>query len=786
MLTRNGLLVQATPDLKKNLTVRPVENALGIQAPSFKVWRQTTDPGRILIPRYYDAGPAKDARRDPDRAPGIDFIGKLRAETRQPEAFDAGVKAFAEKGGGVLSLPCGYGKCLGEGTPVMMFDGTVKKVQDIRVGDVIMGDDSTPRNILSTCTGTEQLYRVVPVKGDSYVVNESHILSLKYIQKRYKTHGKILDISVLDYINTSVSFKNNEVKGYRVPITFPHVNVPFDPYMIGYWLGDGASRSASITSQDSTVLHYFSKNLGQYNLYLSHTSRYDYRIKGPKPNYFYKTLKNLNMISNKHIPHVYKCNSREIQLQVLAGLIDSDGSAIVGGWDFIQKNEKLFDDVLFLARSLGFAAYKQACQKTCTNSKGGPKTGTYYRCSITGKGVEEVPCKIKRKQLQPRRQIKDSLNVGIKIEKLDVGQYFGFEIDGNRRFVLGDFTVTHNTTVSLALSAHLKVRTMIVVHKEFLANQWAEKIKEFCPRATIGRVQGDTFDIEKDFVIALIQTLCLRPEGDGPKMFAKNAFDSIGLVIVDEAHHIGAPAFSQFMFKVCPRFTLGLTATPERKDGLTRILYWFLGPEFFRVERKNQAHTRVVPIHYTCDAFKEAPPVSRFGKINMAGMITTVTELEERNAIIIETARNALKDGRRVLVLTDRRDHCFELQKKFGSNTAGLYIGGMKEADLEESSRKPIVVATFQLAHEGLDIPALDTVILATPKSDIKQSIGRIMREDPKRASGPRNDPLIYDIVDHWSVLQSMYRKRCVVYNEGGFGGLETSRPVPKGQCLFS
>jgi superfamily II DNA or RNA helicase len=446
MLTRNGLLVQATPDLKKNLTVRPVENALGIQAPSFKVWRQTTDPGRILIPRYYDAGPAKDARRDPARALGIDFIGKLSKETNQIEAFDAGVKAFADKGGGVLSLPPGFGK----------------------------------------------------------------------------------------------------------------------------------------------------------------------------------------------------------------------------------------------------------------------------------------------------------------------------------------------TVLALALSAHLKVRTMIVVHKEFLANQWRDRIRTFCPSATIGRVQGDTFDIEKDFVIALIQTLCLRPEGDGPKMFAKNAFDSIGLVIVDEAHHIGAPAFSQFMFKVCPRFTLGLTATPERKDGLTRILYWFLGPEFFRVERKNQAHTRVVPIHYTCDAFKEAPPVSRFGKINMAGMITTVTELEERNAIIIETARNALKDGRRVLVLTDRRDHCFELQKKFGSNTAGLYIGGMKEADLDESSRKPIVVATFQLAHEGLDIPALDTVILATPKSDIKQSIGRIMRE---RASGPRNDPLIYDIVDHWSVLQSMYRKRCVVYNEGGFGGLE---PVPKGQCLFS
>ena len=780
MLTRNGLLVEGTPDLKKELTVRPVENALGMQAPSFKVWRQVHGSSRILVPRYCRDSPAKDSRRAPADAPGITFTGKLRKETRQIEAFDAGVRAFKEKGGGVLSLPCGYGKCLGKDTLVMMFDGTTQKVQDIRVGDVIMGDDSTPRNILSTCTGTEQLYKVVPTKGDPYIVNESHILSLKYIQKRYKTFGKILDISVLDYINTSSAFKHSEVKGYRVPITFPQHDTPIDPYMVGYWLGDGNSRASAISSQDSTVLHYFNKNLGQYDLYLSHTSHYDYRIKGPKPNYFYKTLKELNLIRNKHIPQLYKCNSREIQLQVLAGLIDSDGSAIVGGWDFIQKSEKLFDDVLFLARSLGFAAYKQKCQKTCSNAKGGPKTGTYYRCSITGKGVEEVPCKIKRKQLPPRLQIKDALNVGIKIEKLEVGEYFGFEIDGNRRFVLGDFTVTHNTTVALALSAHLKVRTMIVVHKEFLANQWAEKIREFCPNATIGRVQGDLFDVEKDFVIALIQTLCLRPEGDGPKMFAKDAFDSIGLVIVDEAHHIGAPAFSQFMFKVCPRFTLGLTATPERKDGLTRILYWFLGPEFFRVERTNQASTKVTTIHYTCEAFKESPPVTRFGKINMAGMITALTELEDRNAIIIKTVMEALKVGRRVLVLSDRREHCFELHKRIGSKS-GLYVGGMKEADLAASAEKHVVIATFQLAHEGLDIPVLDTVVLATPKSDIKQSIGRIMRETP----GKKNDPLIYDIADHWSVLNSMYRKRCVIYMEGGFLFEEEPKVFEKGKCLF-
>ena len=332
--------------------------------------------------------------------------------------------------------------------------------------------------------------------------------------------------------------------------------------------------------------------------------------------------------------------------------------------------------------------------------------------------------------------------------------------------------------MALALSAQLKVRTMIVVHKEFLANQWVDKIKEFCPSATIGRVQGDTFDVEKDFVIAMIQTMCMRE-------FDKKAFDSIGLLVVDEAHHIGAPAFSQFMFKICPRYTLGLTATPERKDGLTRLLYWFLGPEFFKVERVNQGTTKVTTLNYTDEAFKESPPVTRFGQLNMAGMINIVTELEARNDLIVQTAEDALATGRRVLILSDRREHCFYLQNRLGSN-AKLYVGGMKEKDLEESAKSPIVVATFQLAHEGLDIPALDTVILATPKSDIKQSIGRIMRE----TAGKLNDPLIFDIADSWSVFFAMYRKRLKVYREGGFDLGERSvdeNPTEvfgKGKCL--
>jgi superfamily II DNA or RNA helicase len=326
------------------------------------------------------------------------------------------------------------------------------------------------------------------------------------------------------------------------------------------------------------------------------------------------------------------------------------------------------------------------------------------------------------------------------------------------------------TILALALSAHLKVRTMIIVHKEFLANQWKERILQFCPGATIGRVQQDKVEVECDFVIAMIQTLCSREQTLG-------LFDSVGLLIVDEAHHIGAAAFSQTMFKVCPKYTLGLTATPERKDGLTRVMYWFLGPEFFRVQRTNQKQVRVTTLEYNDVRFREGPPCTRFGKVNLSGMITELTELAWRNELILETVKDCLKENRRILILTDRRAHCDFFLDHFGEELAGLYVGAMKEEALNESAKRRIVIATFAMAQEGLDIPVLDTVVLVTPKSDVTQAVGRILRE----TKGKVNDPLIFDIADRWSLLHAMYRKRLAMYTAAGFlvDGAEAEAEAP-------
>ena len=313
------------------------------------------------------------------------------------------------------------------------------------------------------------------------------------------------------------------------------------------------------------------------------------------------------------------------------------------------------------------------------------------------------------------------------------------------------------TTVSLAIACKLGYRTMIIVHKEFLANQWEERIKQFCPGATIGRVQQNKKDVECDFVIAMLQSLSL-------KEYTFGDFDSVGTLIVDEAHHICAKVFSQSLFKMCPKHIFGLSATPNRKDGLTKVLHWFMGPTFFAVERENQQDVEVFPIEFECQRFRDPPPCTRFGKLSLSTMITELTENRERNSMLVGLISRIAKSTRQILVLSDRRQHCMMLHQCFPKRS-GLYMGGMKEADLAESSTKKIIFATFSQAHEGLDIPSLDTVILATPKSDIVQSIGRIMRE----TKGKKNNPNIYDIFDQWSVCHAMYNKRLRVYKQGGF-----------------
>jgi len=384
------------------------------------------------------------------------------------------------------------------------------------------------------------------------------------------------------------------------------------------------------------------------------------------------------------------------------------------------------------------------------SQKGTIRVPRFYRDGETPSGTEGAPAHINFSGSLRDHQI-EAVKKGVSAKNgvlsLDVG--------------LG------KTVCALALASEFKRRTLIIVHKGFLADQWIERIRQFCPGSTIGRIQQNEFTIANDFVIAMIQTLCQRP-------FAPGAFKSFGTLIVDEAHHIAAQAFSQAMFLLAPKYTIGLTATPERKDGLTRLLYWFMGPEFYRLARTQQTQVTVNRVPFTCKEFLEGPPVTRFGKVDFAGVVTRLTQIPERNKLLKEIVLKS--PGRHILLLTDRREHAFWLKENL--KDSALYIGGLDQKALEEAAKARIVIGTFSLAQEGLDIPTLDTVFLATPHSDVKQAIGRILRGASR--------PVIWDIVDSWSVLYSMWRKRLATYRDLGIvveGEVERT-DVVKGKLL--
>lgn len=298
----------------------------------------------------------------------------------------------------------GSGKCHAKNTKILMFDGSIKLVQDIVVGDNIMGDDSTSRKVLSLGTGTDDMYDIIPTKGEKYTVNSEHILCLK--PESFSDEDKIVEVAVKDYLNLAPSVKQ-QLKGYRHGVEFPSREVDIDPWIIGFWIGK------------EVIEHELSDKILQ-------------------------TLHKYDMINKKHIPDIYKINDKEKRLQLLAGIIDSDGYLHDNCYEIIQKSKHIADDILYLCRSLGFAAYSLETNDSNTY-EGKTYTGIYQCISISGEGLENIPTKLARKKSQKCLQIKNALLSSIEVKHVGKDNYYGFTLDGNHRYLMGDFTVTHNT-----------------------------------------------------------------------------------------------------------------------------------------------------------------------------------------------------------------------------------------------------------------------------------------------------------------------------------------------------
>ncbi|AYV78283.1 MAG: superfamily II DNA or RNA helicase [Edafosvirus sp.] len=743
ILTRRGYVIKKDDlsdkefeKIKEDLSVSPSANdEFGKDAVTYEVYND--DGENITVPRYYGIKYFGQPITNEIVSKNVKFKFTKELRDYQVKIVDNCLKSMKDNGGGILSVPCGMGKCLAKGTQIMMSDGSIKLVEDVKIGDLLMGDDSKPRKVLSLARGKEEMFDIIPTKGEKYTVNRSHILSLKYhtiksvesftINGIKYNNGDIVDISVDDYLKLPSMYhgKESPLKGFRVPIDFDSKQVDDSPYALGLWLGDG------------------------------NPERWD---------------------ENKYIPDLYKYNSRDIRLQLLAGIIDGNLNKNTDGYDIYLESEKLIDDVIYLCRSLGFAAYK-----SCTISK----NGTYYKTTIYGNDLEKIPILRHRKSTKdlpgnsPENLAKNPLLYNIYVMSIGEGDYYGFEIDGNKRFVLGDFSVTHNTTMALYMACALGLKTLVVVHKSFLQDQWYDRA-QFFTNARIGLIRSKKKDVKhKDIVIGMIHSISMID-------YDMKLFDEFGLVIYDECHHVAARIFSKALYKTGANYTLGLSATPYRGDGLTKVINWYLGDMMYRETKKINKLVVAKIFNYQSDSdlFVEKKRWVA-GKIRpfMPTMITNLTLIPERNKFIIDIINNLRKyPERKTLILSGRIDHLEYLKNEVDKyikeeEEKGIilenecktyyYIGKLKQAQRREAEQNAdILFASYAMAEEGLDIDRLNTIILATPQKNVEQAVGRIMRKILKKED---TKPLIIDIADYLSRFKEQSKRRLKQYTDGKY-----------------
>ena len=323
------------------------------------------------------------------------------------------------------------------------------------------------------------------------------------------------------------------------------------------------------------------------------------------------------------------------------------------------------------------------------------------------------------------------------------------------------------TSLSLYLLTQLRKKTIVIVHKEFLLNQWVERIQQFVPDARIGRIQGQTIDIEnKDIVLCMLQSLSM-------KEYDSKIFDSFGFTIIDECHHISSEVFSRALFKLVTKYMLGLSATMNRKDGTTKVFKMFLGEVVYKAVRNKDEQVVVRGITYKTndDEFNEVTTDFR-GNVAYSTMISKLCSFSHRTEFIIRVIQDMVKENPQVQIMVIAHNknvlnyiHDAIEHRKIAS--VGYYVGGMKEAQLKNSEDKQVVIATFAMASEGLDIKTLNALIMVSPKTDIEQTVGRILRQK-------HSSPVVVDIVDTHDPFQKQWMKRKKFYKTQNYKIIET------------
>ena len=319
------------------------------------------------------------------------------------------------------------------------------------------------------------------------------------------------------------------------------------------------------------------------------------------------------------------------------------------------------------------------------------------------------------------------------------------------------------TDLTISLIGDINKKTLIIVHKEFLMNQWIERINKYYPTARIGKIQGQVIDIDnKDIVLCMLQSLSMKD-------YPSTMFDSFGFTIIDEVHHISSEVFSCALFKLVTKYMLGLSATMNRKDGTTKVFKMFLGEVVYKLERSKDDNVMVRGITYQIndDEYNELELDFR-GQTAASKMLSKICNYNRRSEFIIKVLKDMILENpkQQIMIIASYKNilkYMFDAINHHHICSVGYYVGGMKEAALKDSESKQVVLATYSMASEGLDIKTLTTLFMITPMTNIEQSVGRILRQKHEIS------PIVVDIIDTHANFQRQWAKRKIFYKNQNY-----------------
>lgn len=455
-----------------------------------------------------------------------------------------------------LVLPTGGGKCLGIGTPVLMFDGHIVAVEDVRADDALMGPDGEPRRVLSIARGTGPLYRINPARGQPWTCNDVHVLTLVHTET-----GRIVDIDLKSYMSETKHFRHlHKQFAPENGIDFADAaELPLDPYFLGIWYGDGTKslNGVSISKPDHEILASCVDIAHRFGLRVRTdgdncpTHHLVTGMNGGASNPLLDLLRSI-VGNGLRLPHRYLTSSRSNRLAFLAGLLDTDGYLHHSGFEIVQKQRGFADGIGFLARSLGMRAI---ISEKLVNGD------SYWRVSISG-DCSVIPTRIPRKKAPERKQIKCATRTGFSVEEIGQGEYAGFELDGDGRFLLGDFTVTHNTVIASEIIRSAVARgrrVLFLAHRDELIAQSVVKL-EMAGLTDLRIIsRGESLGNPLASVsVASVQTLT---------RWSAERMPAAEFVVFDECHHIAAKTWRGISDHYKDSHLMGMTATPQRADG---------------------------------------------------------------------------------------------------------------------------------------------------------------------------------------------------------------------------